>query len=66
MIVGFDVCHDKQKNISDGVIVASISDDYKSFYSNAQPLHGGEGISCHFISCMTCKRTFFISTILII
>lgn len=58
MIVGFDVCHDKQKNNSYGALVASINDTHTSYFSCTQPHRSGEEISNYFVSSMSCKLTF--------
>lgn len=49
MIVGFDVCHDKQnKNRSYGALVASLNDSHTHFYSCVQPHVSGDELSNHF------------------
>lgn len=49
MIVGFDVCHDKQnKNRSYGALIASLNDHHTKFYSCVQPHPSGEELSNHF------------------
>lgn len=59
MIVGFDVCHDKQnKNISYGALVATINDTHTSFFSCAQPHESGQELSNYFAMSITCKYIY--------
>lgn len=49
MIVGFDVCHDKQnKNISYGALVATTNDTYTSYFSCVHPHQSGQELSNNF------------------
>lgn len=53
MIVGFDVCHDKQnKNKSYGALIASLNDDHTKYYSTVQPHPSGQELSNHFAISM--------------
>ncbi|CAI6362543.1 unnamed protein product [Macrosiphum euphorbiae] len=49
MIVGFDVCHDKQnKNKSYGALVATMNDSHTAYFSCVQPHESGQEISSYF------------------
>lgn len=60
LIIGFDVCHDKQnKNKSYGALVASIDDDHSKYYSCVSEHVSGEELSNFFVSNMTSKMFFY-------
>lgn len=49
MIVGFDVCHDKQnKNKSYGALIATMNDSHTAYFSCVQPHASGQELSSHF------------------
>lgn len=49
MIIGFDVCHDKQnKNKSWGALVATMNDQHTSYFSCVQPHESGQELSSYF------------------
>jgi len=49
MIIGFDVCHDKQnKNKSYGALVATMNDSHTSYFSCVQPHESGQELSSYF------------------
>lgn len=49
MIVGFDVCHDKQnKNKSYGALVATMNDSHTAYFSCVQPHESGQELSSYF------------------
>lgn len=49
MIVGFDVCHDKQnKDKSYGALVATTNDTYTSYFSCVQQHRSGQELSNNF------------------
>ncbi|VVC33819.1 Hypothetical protein CINCED_3A001948 [Cinara cedri] len=54
MILGFDVCHDKQKkNISYGALVATMNDSQTSFYSCVERHESGQELSAFFGATIT-------------
>lgn len=56
MIVGFDVCHDKQnKGVSYGAVVVSTNDSHSSFFSCVQKHEDGQELSVFFGSSMASK-----------
>lgn len=49
MLVGFDVCHDKQnKNVSYGAFVATLNSQCSKYFSCVQPHKSGEELSNQF------------------
>ncbi|XP_016658527.1 piwi-like protein Siwi isoform X1 [Acyrthosiphon pisum] len=49
MIVGFDVCHDKQnKNKSYGALVATMNNSHTAYFSCVQPHESGQELSSYF------------------
>ncbi|XP_022160802.1 piwi-like protein Siwi isoform X2 [Myzus persicae] len=49
MIVGFDVCHDKQNiNKSYGALVATMNDSHTAYFSCVQPHESGQELSSYF------------------
>lgn len=56
MIIGFDVCHDKQnKNRSYGALVATMNDSHTSYFSCVQPHESGQEISSYFATSIASK-----------
>ncbi|XP_025194220.1 piwi-like protein Siwi [Melanaphis sacchari] len=54
MIIGFDVCHDSQRsNISFGAFVATMSNDYSSYFSCVERHESGQELSVNFASCIS-------------
>ncbi|KAF0707393.1 piwi-like protein Siwi, partial [Aphis craccivora] len=49
MIIGFDVCHDKQnKNKSYGAFIATMNDTHTSYFSCVEPHESGQELSTYF------------------
>lgn len=56
MIIGFDVCHDKQRrDISYGAFVATMNDSHTSFFSCVQRHESGQELSNFFGTTITSK-----------
>lgn len=49
MIVGFDVCHDKQnKNKSYGAFIATMNDNHTTYFSCVEKHESGQELSTYF------------------
>lgn len=60
MIIGFDVCHDRQReNKSYGALVATMNDTHTSYFSCVEPHDSGEELSKNFGTLISSKYILF-------